>query len=165
MRTVAVFIQLWVKRRLFRKCPLCRLNTWTCCDSMQYCRFSTYSHTLFFHKMALPLVGVSNQGCTWSRNYRESGSREKANSLGFLFLRTPSYGVMSRALLPKMMTWRSASPMWSWLFVLTCSSEHGKSLDLDWTLSVLPRVTTLRCWRPVTNFESLITTHRKGACV
>jgi hypothetical protein len=30
------------------------------------------------------------------------------------------------------------------IFTMTYSSEHGKSLNIDWTFAVLPRVTKLR---------------------
>ena len=30
------------------------------------------------------------------------------------------------------------------IFTMTCYSEHGKRLNIDWTFAVLPRVTTLR---------------------
>jgi hypothetical protein len=92
---------------------------------------------------------------TWVRNFQKDGLAEKAKS--FWPLRSPditplhlftwSYvkSIVYESPVTRLMTWRSVSRARTWLLTLTCSSEHGKSLNIDRTLSVLPRVPAMKC--------------------
>jgi len=92
---------------------------------------------------------------TWVRNFWKDGSAEKAQSLWQprssditpLHLLMWSYvkGVVYESPVTWLMTWKSVSRTRSWLLTLTCSSEHGNSLNIDRTSSVLPRVPAIRC--------------------
>jgi hypothetical protein len=92
---------------------------------------------------------------TWVRNFRKNGSAEKDQSLWpprspyitLLHLLMWSYvkSTVYESPVTRLMTWRSVSRMRTWLLTVTCYSEHGKSLNIDRTLSVLPRVPAMRC--------------------
>lgn len=45
------------------------------------------------------------------------------------------------------------------IFTMTCNSEHGKSLNIDWTFAVLPKGTTLGCIK-ASSVRSLTTSQR-----
>jgi hypothetical protein len=49
-----------------------------------YLSFSTYNHTLFCNKMALPLIGIYKYRHTWMRNFQKDVLAETAHSLGLL---------------------------------------------------------------------------------
>jgi hypothetical protein len=55
---------------------------------MQYLRLSTYHHTLFCNKTALPLTGAYQYRHTSTGNFREDGSARKAHFLGLLVPQT-----------------------------------------------------------------------------
>ena len=102
-----------------------------------------------------PLNEFYQYGCTCTRNLWEDGLAEKAHSLSLLVPRHSTTGLLHVGLCQEhclpitiyqhLMTWRGTSWIQLWLFMLTCSPEHGKSLNIDWTLPTWPRVPTLRC--------------------
>ena len=148
------------------------IRAWTCHISIRYHGFNTYKHALFRNKTAprpLPL-GCSGTGVTDREISGTMTLQRRPTPFDSSFSRrhlSLTCGVMSRALftshqLLDSMTRRSVSQLRTRpLFMLLCSSEHAKSLNIDWTMSVLPRLSRVWCTKQVKNFRILTTNHSK----
>jgi len=120
------------------------IPTWTCCNSTQYLRLSTWNHTILGNKTALPAYLGEKFPERW---IGRKGPVPLAASFPGYYTTALVHvnSIVYQSPVTRLTTWRSESRMRTWLLTLTCSSEHGKSLNIDRTLSVLPTVPAMRC--------------------
>jgi len=124
--------------RSFVKCSVStNLAVWTSCSSIQYLKRHTQSHTYFCNKKALPLHwGSPVRGVPGREMYGKLDRPRRPSPLTSQFIGRHTSGLLHRCYV---MSTDYQSPR--------CHPPRSfaKSLNIDWTSPVIPKLPTLRC--------------------